>query len=42
MVLEIEQGMLISQATNAKLIISKQNEVLNYEDFIRLMMQEQV
>jgi hypothetical protein len=42
MVLEIEQGMLISQAPNAKLIISKSNEVLNYKDFIRLMMQEQV
>lgn len=42
MVLEIEQGMLISQAQQAKLIISKSNEVLNYKDFIRLMMQEQV
>jgi hypothetical protein len=42
MVLEIEQGMLISQASQAKLIISKNNEILNYKDFVRLMMQEQV
>jgi alpha-galactosidase len=42
MVLEIEQGMLISQATNAKLIISKGNEILNYKDFVSLMMQELV
>jgi alpha-galactosidase len=42
MVLEIEQGMLISQAPNAKLIISRSNEILDYKDFIRLMMQELV
>ena len=42
MVLEIEQGMLISQASNAKLIISRSNEILDYKDFIRLMTQEQV
>lgn len=42
MVLEIEQGMLISQASKAKLIISKSNEVLNYKDFVSLMIQEQL
>jgi alpha-galactosidase len=42
MVLEIEQGMLISQAPNAKLISSKSGEILAYSDFIRLMIQDQV
>jgi alpha-galactosidase len=42
MVLEIEQGMLISQAPNAKLISSKSGEILSYSDFVRLMIQEQV
>ena len=42
MVLEIEQGMLISQAPNAKLILSKSGEILAYRDFVRLMIQEQV
>jgi alpha-galactosidase len=42
MVLEIEQGMLISQAPNAKLISSKSGEILAYSDFVRLMIQEQV
>ncbi len=41
MVLEIEQGLLISQATKAKLIISKSNEILSYKDFVRLMIGEQ-
>jgi hypothetical protein len=41
MVLEIEQDMLISQAINAKLILSKSSEILAYSDFIRLMLQEQ-
>jgi alpha-galactosidase len=40
MVLEIEQGMLISQAVKAKLIISKSNEILAYRDFLRLMIGE--
>ena len=42
MVLEIEQGMLISQAPNAKLISSKSGEILSYSDFVRLMIKEQV
>ncbi|NMD02056.1 MAG: adenylylsulfate kinase [Bacteroidales bacterium] len=42
MVLEIEQDMLISQAPNAKLILSKSGEILSYDDFVRLMIQEQV
>lgn len=42
MVLEIEQGMLISQAPNAKLISSKSGEILAYSNFVRLMIQEQV
>jgi hypothetical protein len=42
MVLEIEQGMLISQAPNAKLISSKSGEILTYSDFVRLMIQEQL
>ena len=41
MVLEIEQGMLVSQAPNAKLISSKSGEILAYSDFVRLMIQEQ-
>jgi len=42
MVLEIEQDMLIYQAPNAKLILSKSGEILSYDDFVRLMIQEQV
>jgi hypothetical protein len=42
MVLEIEQDMLISQAPNAKLILSKNSEILTYRDFVRFMIQEQV
>lgn len=42
MVLEIEQDMLISQAPNAKLILSKSGEILSYGDFVKLMIQEQV
>jgi len=41
MVLEIEQGMLVSQAPKAKLISSKSGEILAYGDFVKLMMQEQ-
>ena len=40
MILEIEQGMLISQAPKAKLILSKNCEILSYSDFVRLMIQE--
>lgn len=39
-VLELEQGLLISQASKARLILSKNGEVLSYSDFTKLMMQE--
>jgi hypothetical protein len=39
-VLEIEQELLISQATKAKLILSKSGEILTHEEFIKLMMQK--
>lgn len=42
MVLGIEQDLLISQATKAKLIVSKSGEILSYKDYIRIMMQEQL
>jgi len=42
MVLELEQDMLISQAPKAKLISSKNGEIMTYRDFVRLMVQEQV
>ena len=42
MVLELEQGMLISQAPKAKLISSKNGEIMTYRDFVRLMIQDQV
>jgi len=41
MVLELEQGMLVSQAPKAKLISSKSGEILAYSDFVKLMIQEQ-
>jgi hypothetical protein len=41
MVLEIEQDMLISQAPNAKLILSRSGQILTYSDFVKLMVQEQ-
>jgi len=41
MVLAIEQEMLVSQAPNAKLILSKSGEILTYRDFVKLMLQEQ-
>jgi hypothetical protein len=41
MVLEIEQDMLISQAPNAKLILSRRGQILTYSDFVKLMVQEQ-
>jgi len=40
MILEIEQGMLISQAPKAKLILSKNSEILSYSDFSKLMIKE--
>jgi alpha-galactosidase len=42
MVLEIEQDMLISQAPKAKLILSKNGEIMTYKDFVRLMIHDQV
>jgi hypothetical protein len=42
MVLEIELGMLVSQAPKAKLISSKSGEILAYSDFVKLMIQEQL
>lgn len=42
MVLAIEQEMLVSQASRAKLILSKSGEILTYSDFIRLMVQEKL
>lgn len=37
MVLEIEQGLLISQASKAKIIISKSGEILSWDEYRRLM-----
>jgi hypothetical protein len=42
MILEIEQDKLISQAPNAKLILSRSGEILAYKDFVKLMIQEQI
>jgi len=42
MVLEIEQVMLVSQAPKAKLISSKNGEILAYGDLVKLMIQEQI
>ncbi|MBN2665023.1 MAG: hypothetical protein JXR67_00820 [Bacteroidales bacterium] len=42
MVLELEQHLLISQATEAKLICSKSGDIITYRDFVRLMMQDQI
>jgi hypothetical protein len=41
MVLAIEQEMLVSQAPNAKLIVSKSGEILTYRDFVKLTEQAQ-
>ena len=41
MVLEIEQDMLIAQASKAKLIITKNGELLSYDEYIRIMSREQ-
>jgi alpha-galactosidase len=40
MVLGLEQDMLISQASKAKLIVSKSGELLSYNDYLKLMSQE--
>ncbi|MBP1756985.1 MAG: hypothetical protein H6Q59_3383 [Firmicutes bacterium] len=40
MVLGIEQELLISQAIRAKLIISKNGELLTYQDYTKIMSQE--
>lgn len=39
MVLEIEQDMLASQARNAKLILSKNGEILSYDEYLKLSQQ---
>ena len=39
-VLGIEQDMLVSQASKAKLIVSKNGEVLSYNQYLRIMVQE--
>lgn len=39
MVLEIEQELLISQASKAKLILTRNGQIIDYREFIRLMMQ---
>ncbi len=37
MVLEIEQGQIMRQAKKAKIIISKQGEILTYDNYLKLM-----
>lgn len=37
MVLEIEQGMLESQAHKAKIIVSKSGDLLSYEEYLKVM-----
>lgn len=39
MVLEVEQEMLVSQASKAKLIVSKSGNLLSYSDYLRIMSQ---
>lgn len=41
MVLGIEQELLISQASKAKLIVSKSGEILSYDEYRKIMSQEQ-
>jgi hypothetical protein len=41
MVLAIEQDLLMSQARNAKLILSKSGEILSYADYLKLSLQDQ-
>ncbi len=40
MVLALEQEMLVSQAPNAKLILSKSGEILPYSAFVKLVLQD--
>lgn len=40
LVLGIEQEMLISQASKAKLIVSKSGEMISYQEYMSVMMQE--
>lgn len=40
LVLGIEQEMLVSQASNAKIILSKSGILLSYADFVKLMLQQ--
>lgn len=39
-VLGLEQELLMSQASRAKLIISQDGEILSYKDYVRIMMQQ--
>lgn len=41
MVLALEQEMLVSQAPNAKLILSKSGEILTYKNFAKLVLQDE-
>ena len=41
MVLEIEQALLISQATKARLIMTKNGELITYDEFIQIMVNGQ-
>lgn len=38
MVLEIEQGLLVSQASKAKLIVAKNGDILSYDEFKKIML----
>ena len=40
MVLEIEQGMIKNQAHKAKIIVSKQGEILSFDEYTKLMESE--
>lgn len=40
LVLELEQDILFSQASKAKLIVSKDGEILSFSDYTRLMMEQ--
>lgn len=40
LVLAIEQEMLISQAVKAKIIVTKSGQIIPYDEFIRIMLQE--
>jgi alpha-galactosidase len=40
MILEIEQGKLVSQAHNAKIILTKSGDIISFEEYTKLMEQE--